>query len=544
MESAARNHRSSASAASWRLTACLLLICLPVAAAPDPADPTPRDLVAAYVDAVRGARWDEARTLWSPDYLAECEALGITYRDQPCAWDLASPIILYRDALRSGRGRIEVSSAEAHGAEQRIQVRLTMDEAGQVYTYGAVRVDRQWRLAGRTWLEGRHWQLHRTRYCRIYSRQPDRLDPATCAALDRFIEQTARRLGVPARRIDILAEAGIPYYLADDETVADLTGYSTKGMADLACGAVISSQFPHFHELAHLLVNWALQEVPLYTLPAVQEGLACRLGGRWGRSPEVILYTGWFHLDLGLITPVEILTREGFHAAAAGPDGSYGVGALVCDLVVENAGWPALLELYAALSGDLAVVTQLDAAVVAAAVGRACGWPPDTTPEALSVAVSEHSRRWRRCGVAPGVPAADDQGSTVLAVAEPGVEVRLQASRAVFKVTEAAWPVLLLVDDGSASVRDGDGAGASSLFAEHRPDHVWDGTRWGVMCRPGTIGLYDYTTNVLLATWVADFSGERPLGEGGDRYLVFSLDWPPPSVDDPAPIASIRLVDP
>ena len=506
-----------------------LTLCLGCLAAAAPAQEArdPRDVVEAYAAAVAGGQWTVARNLWWPDYLAEAAALGIRYRGQPCPWDLASPLLLQRLALRTGEATREVAPAVVDGDEAAVVVRVLVDGRGQDQTYGLIRAQGSWHLCGRIWLAGRHWPTRRTRTCLVHVQRPELLTDAACTALDAFVAETAARAGADPRRLASLASTPIPYYLADDETVAALTGYPTRGMADLAGGAVISSHFPHFHELAHLVVNWSLQDVPLYTSPLLQEGLACRLGGRWGRAPAVILYTGWFHLDQGLLTVEEVLTRDGFLATPAGPDGAYGVGALVCDLVRTEAGWPAVMDLYRSLSGDLDEVAGLGAGEVAAAVGRACGWPVPPTPAALADSVARRAARWRRCGIRPGGLSAGRVVRAALTAAEGGASARLAGDELELTVAARSWPAVLLLEDRPAQARERAGEGGSVLFREQLPGRDWDGVRWGVVCRPTTCSFYDYVTNRVLGIWVADFSGEAPLTATAAGELVFTVDLPP-----------------
>ena len=484
-----------------------------------------------YLAAIADQRWADAEALWCPEYLADSKRLGITYLDQPCAWDLASAPVLARADLRAGRVGTEVDVVRRTDERAEVVVQLRAGDQTLSSRYGLTRDGDTWQLTNPIWLAGRSWPEYTTDYCRLFVQHAGLLNDVALNELDRFVVETAAQLGVGEDRLADLHRIKVPYYLADEATVAELTGYPTKGMADLAGGAVISSHFPHFHELAHLLVNWSVGEVPLYTLPWLQEGVACRLGGRWGRSPEVILYMGWVNLDMQMVTTADILTWSGFRQAPTGPNATYGVSALLCELVIGEAGWPALLDLYRKLSGGLEVVAGWTERRVADAVGCACGWTDPTTVPALTDSVLRHSRCWRRCGIVPGPPA--DAPPAELITEADGVRIRRVGPALEVSVGGDTWPIVLLFDDRSGTPRGRTAPGVSTLFQEHLPDADWQGERWGLVCRPRNVGFYDWGTNRLLGTWVADFSGDvLPTDEHG--RLVFSLVGPNDRSDGPA----------
>ena len=505
----------------WIMPMIVFLACIPATLA-GAAEADPAAAVADYIDAVHRGAWDEARGYWSPAYLAEAGALGITYVEVPCPWDLASPVILDHISGTVREYRIEID----HRDSDLIAVSIAPVAGGATpWGYALVLEGGTWRLADRIWAAGRRWPVRDTRYCMLRGPEVHGLDDRACAELDGFIEDCASSLGADAAALADLARIRIPYYVTDDATVAALTGHPTKGMANLAAGAVISSHFPHFHELVHLLVNWVLRDVSLFTHPLLQEGLACRLGGRWGRAGEVILYTGWFHLDLGLSEVADVLTWDGFHAGSGGADGNYAVSALVCELVREQAGWAGLMRLYEQLSGPLERLRSMSGSDVAGAVVEVCGWSTDDPVATLTTAVEEQASRWRRCGVTPG--GGDNRDDDAL-------RFENERGRLVVQPIGRTWSMRLqaveypcgVVLSPLESVRDAGADPWSSLYAEQWPGRKWDGARWGVVCRPETVGLYDYVTNRLVATWVADFSGEPHLGEGDQAWLEFTVTVP------------------
>lgn len=462
--------------------------------------------VVAYVQAVQDGRWDDARAHWSRTFLADAERLSIVPRDTPGWWDVASPVVRYRHELAAGRAACAVEARpDPEGAVA--TVTLTAGSATESYTYSVVHEDGDWRLAGRLWGAVRRWPLLETRYFRIRHPAGHPVDQGACDLLDAFVEETVARLGGEAADF---SATPMPYVVADATAVEDLTGHPTVGMVDVAGGTVISSHFPHFHEASHLLAGRLWPDLSVHVLPVFQEGLACLLGGRWGRSPAVVLHQGWVQLDWGTIAPADILTAEGFHGAAGGPAAAYAVAALICDAIVADGGWEALGRLYREFSGPAAGAS---AAEVAAAAARACGWGGKDPLAGLDEAVRARAALWRRCGVAPDP----------LSAGGPGTGIEIQPGSWRVHVTTGAYPAALLWGEPTGDPT----ARSSSVFREQLPDRIWLGRRWGLVCRPTSVSLYDFTANRLTGVWVGDFTGEPPLDAGAGAGLRFVLEPPP-----------------
>ena len=88
---------------------------------------------------------------------------------------------------------------------------------------------------------GRHWPVLTTEYFQIHYQPTTIVDSVACHELDSFVDQTLKALDASGSTAEELRTQKLSYYLCDDETVERLTGYPTRGMADLAGRAVISS---------------------------------------------------------------------------------------------------------------------------------------------------------------------------------------------------------------------------------------------------------------------------------------------------------------
>ncbi len=337
-----------------------------------------------------------------------------------------------------------------------------------------------------------------------------------CLELDSFVARTLEVLDPQGVELQALREKKLAYYLCDGATVNQLTGYPTMGMADLTGRAVISSHFPHFHELAHLLVHILMKEKPSQTHPLVQEGMACLLGGRWGRAPKTILFTGWVHRHFGMGDMGGVLTRDGFNSTGA--DVAYPLGAILCETVRRNAGWGGVLELNGRLSGTAEFVSALTKEDLEKILDEICGWDEGLAGAGLENALGDIWPELQRCGIYPTASIPTDQPIRELAAAHTEVKIWNRETSQIISLKSDRYPVYLLTPKRAT------GRAFSSLFQDHLPEIQYLGQRYALRCGPDSISLYDYATNQLLATWVASFTDEVDACGNRETGLVFEVD--------------------
>lgn len=364
-----------------------------------------------------------------------------------------------------------------------------------------------------------NWSVLTTKFFEIHHQSTAAPDSIACLELDDFVEETLARIDVSGGIADELIHQKLSYYFCDDATVERLTGYRTRGMADLSGRGVISSHFPHFHELAHLLVDITNQKKAMQTLPLMQEGIACLLGGRWGRAPDIILYTGWVHKNFGMGKLEDVMTRDEFFSFGGGPDVAYPIGAMFCEVVRREAGWAGVMELYAQLSGSVEFVSSLKSEDVLEAVAQVCAWPQGQASQKLGGAMEKAWAEYRRCGIEPVSSLPSEEPDRVIFPARGEVRIWNQDDGYILQIRADAYPVYLL------SKAAGEG-GSSSIFTENLVGEVYQGQRYGLRCSSDNIALYDFITNQLSATWVAGFTDETGACDGVDTGLVFKIFGP------------------
>jgi len=359
---------------------CVLLVCLVAALLPGDIaiaapDTSPEACLEHYLDAVRQGVWPAARACWLPADLHASERLEIRYSDLPLKLDSASATVLERAAFQRGEITYSIGAAITDTAVARIPVELRYGNETVTQFYFAISTEIGWRLASPATAMSRNWPQQQSEFLDIHMQPPHRISATAVRTLDRLVTQTCERLEIPADRVELLRREKLGYLYCDKATVTDIVGAPTRGAALLQTDAVVTSEPCHLHELAHLLVNFALQDLPLYTLPMLQEGAAVALGGRWGRAPTVMHELGRFTLASDFIQIEELLTWHDFQRNL--PDLTYAPSGVLVDFLLDQLGGPRFLALYRQLSGELATVQQLTPTTIQQRISTATGliWP-------------------------------------------------------------------------------------------------------------------------------------------------------------------------
>lgn len=150
----------------------------------------------------------------------------------------------------------------------------------------------------------------------------------------------------------------IMYILCKDtKEVERITGFNTLGLADLSMDAVITTSNSHFHELMHILMNFNLNPIPLYTHPLLQEGIATCMGGRNGKSAGVMVQTGSWLEKMAMIPMDTLFTYQAFHQQDASI--SYPLSAFICRKYIDEYGMKSFTRLYKKYSTDEEAIKNL-----------------------------------------------------------------------------------------------------------------------------------------------------------------------------------------
>lgn len=455
-----------------------------------------------YFELLATENFESAGQMWAPEAQERSSRFGITYTDIPVRVDAASPIV--RD-LPVMRNYLQPAVKQITGLETVKYVRLEYSnvvnsELVNWYYYARLDGDYYWFIYPQDYY-GKDWAVTETKYFRIHA-HPDKqvyLNQAALDEADRFVEWASDSLGLDKSVRSNIAEAKIEYFFCpSDSLVKEMTGQSTKGLLDLASNDIISADFPHFHEVMHLLTNIRLKEIPIYTLPLIREGFAVKYGGRWGKRPTALMELGVFLYQQKLVELDSILTVDGFEASA-GADIAYPVAGLFTSYLMEKIGQPKYFELYNRLSGNKRAIDTLPADAIRQMLVEAAVVPD-----------------W--AGLAAGFDAYLSKIRDQIAFARAGAGKKsstvLRGDNFVI-TKDKEWLCFEFTADSSGEVQgnvlfDKDPrleGKRSHLFEEqYGMTQPYEGYRYGVRYDKNEAGLYDYATNELVAKFIVGIS--------------------------------------
>ena len=452
-----------------------------------------------YLQLIADGNYEIAADMWTPEALERSSRFGIKFTDIPMKVDCNSPIMrnlgeMEANILSPVRQYEDLDSAQWYRLEY-------------ANIYGSSLLKHNYYMQRRGdwfWISyaqdfyGASWPVTVTRYLRIRSHPDARkyLNPAVIAEADRFIEQTASRLGISDSLLQQIAASKIEYYLCpSDSMVEKMTGFLTVGTLDLASNDIISADFPHFHELTHLLINIRLREMPLYTLPVMREGLATWLAGRWGKQTAPLMDLAVFLYKEGLVTFDSIFTMGGFDHES-GADIVYPVAGLFCGYLTEKLGMTGCLDLYLGLSGKFTQVNGMTASEVQAKIAKAAKFAD-----------------W--AALKTGFETYLDRHQAERVVARPGlgdIKKTLMDDKSFAVYDDGDWLAFEFRAAPGDSLCQGNLLFAptdslkghiSQLFElQYNDKQAFEGFRYGVRYDQNEAGLYDYVTNQLLAKYI------------------------------------------
>lgn len=286
------------------------------------------------------------------DELKKSNRLGITYTSVKnkfmLGYDLPDEI---KEGIRSGKYKYEVK--EQSLADSYSQVTFSVPDANfsKVYYFNNGFVSNSTYFT-------KGWQKKESKYFNFNIEEPKYFNEYCIKRLDDFVDMIADTLGYTISEKRILEKEKLGYiFCADEKGVEKITGFNAKGLAMLGTDEVVTSYQTHFHEVAHLLINYKLKTLGLYTLPFFMEGFAVTVGGRGGMAPRVVTDLGFYLQKTGELTYNSIFTFDQFRSM----DGSmtYPVSGLYNSFLLSELGGEKYLELYKKVNGDLEYVKGL-----------------------------------------------------------------------------------------------------------------------------------------------------------------------------------------
>jgi hypothetical protein len=236
------------------------------------------------------------------DDLEISQRLGIRYPEAPCkpmiSWDFS---LQAREKLRLGGldGQFTIENLDDRYS------RLILFPADSTETRSWVFQDG--RQVSSILYQVRDWKQIESPHFRFFVSDSTMFHPANIAVLEKFLSDTAARLGMSEAELDLLGQKKITYcFCSTHDEIRELTGFFARGMFILSHDIIVSTYSAHFHELAHLLINFKLKQPHLYTHPLFLEGFAVAVGGRGGMAPDILHQLGLSNLREGWVTVDEL----------------------------------------------------------------------------------------------------------------------------------------------------------------------------------------------------------------------------------------------
>jgi hypothetical protein len=437
--------------------------------------------------------------IWNPDSiqswfdensLSTAHRLGIEYQGVACknliSYDL-------EDSLRQ------------FIKQKRLQYSMTLDTMEQGYTHLLLRFDR-YELSRDFYFKNqqaispfayfsRRWWTRESKYFRFVLSDTTLFNYYCIRQLELFVSDMATMLGFNQPELQTLQDKKIYYYLCrDEDEIERITGFRTRGMYNLAYDAVITTYNTHYHELLHLLINYKLRHLSLYTHPFLQEGLAVACGGRGGLNRQVVLPMGYFLIKAQFVEPVALLNRQEFLQLDASL--SYPVAGLYTRFLLETKGIDYYLKLYRNHNGAAndPAVQQIQTA--------------ELPVNSLFRQFVSNSLKRELISLEQPSP----QGSII--IQNDSVNVFQDGLRYYFLLQDY---LLLHADQHFPGY-------TSKKFNEILPHKTYHGEKYLIRVTTDEISVYNLFTNDLIASYVASFVlPPTPVPKKAGRYY-FSID--------------------
>ena len=179
----------------------------------------------------------------------------------------------------------------------------------------------------------------------FYVSEPSYYNQNSIDKLENFVKNIFSILKYTEEEKQFLKKEKLIYLLCKDEDeIENLTGYKARGMGNLAYDYVITTYNCHYHELLHILINYKMHKLPLYTHPFFQEGFAVAFGGRGGYEPGVVLNLGKFLEQSGFLKFSQLLSFDEYKTIDVSM--SYPLSGLYNLFLIQEIGIENYFKLY------------------------------------------------------------------------------------------------------------------------------------------------------------------------------------------------------
>lgn len=351
-------------------------------------------------------------------------------------------------------------------------------------------------IVSKSYFYSRNWQTKESDHFKFYISDKTLFNDYSINQLELFISRMIKVLKFSEEQINKIKQKKIYYFLCKDETeIQRVTGFITRGMYILAQDYIVSTYNTHYHELEHFLINFKLKELPLYTNPFLQEGLAVALGGRGGLNANTILETGVFIVKSGFADYTRLLNRREFLNTDASI--SYPVSGLYTDFLIKEIGTERFVELYKkySASSDLIKIETIDEKDL-----------PTQDRWNLFIDSLLNKNPIQNAG-------NFYENNFYPIIVKENFEIYKNDEEYLFKIKDT----LLIKSSKNISEYK------SKLLAEHFPDKLYLSEKYLITANLNEISVYNLYSNNLIGKYIASFSIPPKLVTIQNNFYVFSV---------------------
>ena len=340
------------------------------------------------------------------------------------------------------------------------------------------------------------WPRVRSKYFVFHVSKEYLLNDYSISKLDSFVDKMLHQLACSTSEIKKLEAEKIHYFLCKDEDeIKLLTNYATRGMYYLANDYIISTFNSHYHEIAHLLINYKLKSVDLFTLPVLQEGFAVAFGGRGGQESKVILNMGIFLVKSNMLDYDALLSKSSF--SQLDPSVTYPISGLYTKFLIDKLGMPGFLELYKKYSADAVDINKLQ----------------------LTGTELPAKKEWDKFVT----ESERDKDIQVSGIVDLDLSKNLVENENIH-INENDSVYLVKIKTNTTFKKKGTSTGyKSKLFVELFPSGKYKREKYVIMAASGEVSIYNFLTNNLIAKYVQGFSLTNEPVPQKDGFFVFTL---------------------
>ncbi|MCZ7609506.1 MAG: hypothetical protein M5U17_05015 [Ignavibacterium sp.] len=350
-------------------------------------------------------------------------------------------------------------------------------------------------IVSKPFFYSRNWRTKESDHFKFYISDETLFNNYSINQLESFISRMFSLMKFSDEQINQIKQKKICYFLCKDQNeIQRVTGFVTRGMYILAQDYIVTTYNTHYHEIEHFLINFKLKELPLYTHPFLQEGLAVAFGGRGGLAANTVLETGVFIVKSDLADYPELLSRKYFLNTDASI--SYPVSGLYTDFLIKQIGIEKFVDLYKqySTSNDLNKIETVDKNNLPAQ--EKWNLYVDSLLNKNPVKTAENS----------------DIKNFEPVIKKEEFEIYKNDEEYLFRIKDT----LLIRSSNKFSDYK------SKLFAEHFPGRAYQSEKYLIIANPNEISVYNLYSNNLIGKYIASFSiPPKPVNKQNNFYEFF-----------------------